>query len=46
MAYLLAAYGLLWALVFGYVFQINRRQARVERELERMQQLLLHREGS
>ena len=36
MAYLFAAYLVLWALTFGYVFSIAARQKRLLRELERV----------
>ncbi len=34
MAYLFAAYMILWAITFGYVFSIAARQKRLQRELE------------
>lgn len=40
MGYLLLAYGILWALVFAYVGHLARRQARVDRDLERVRELL------
>ena len=38
MAYLFAAYLVLWALTFGYVFSIAARQKRLQRELELLRQ--------
>ena len=34
MAYLFAAFFILWAITFGYVFSIAARQKRLQRELE------------
>ena len=36
MAYLFAAYFVLWALIFGYVFSIAVRQRRVEKRLDEL----------
>ena len=44
MGYFLAAYALAWALVFGYVALMYRRQARIEGELELLQELVAQRE--
>jgi CcmD family protein len=33
MAYLAGAYLVLWAILFGYVFSLHRRQRQLEREL-------------
>ena len=32
--YLLAAYSVIWAVVFGYVFVLSRRQRHLQRELD------------
>jgi len=34
MVYLVGAYLVLWAILFGYVFSLPRRQRRLERELD------------
>ena len=39
MGYFLAAYGLAWALIFVYVASLHRRQARIERELHRLEEM-------
>lgn len=44
MGYFLAAYGLAWALIFGYVALVYRRQARIERELELLRELVAQRQ--
>lgn len=40
LVYLLAAYTIIWGLVFGYVFFIFRRQRRLRREIEYLRELL------
>ena len=34
--FLLAAFAIIWAFVFGYVLVLIRRQARLKREIERL----------
>ena len=36
--YLLAAYTLIWAVVFGYVLFLQRKQRRLQRQIERLQE--------
>lgn len=38
--YLLAAYGIMWLILFGYVFSIGRRQLRLQQELARLREAL------
>ena len=38
--YLLAAYGIMWLILFGYVFSIGRRQHEVQQELARLRDAL------
>jgi len=38
MAYLFAAFLILWAVTFGYVFSISARQKRLQQELEALQE--------
>lgn len=40
MAFFLAAYAVAWGLIFGYVVWMYRRQARIERELELLRELM------
>lgn len=40
MGYFLAAYAVTWALVFGLTFTLSRRQARLEREVALLRELL------
>ena len=35
--YLLAAYGVIWAVVFGYVIFIQRKQKKLQRQIEILQ---------
>jgi CcmD family protein len=35
--YLMAAYTVIWAVVFGYILFMQRKQRRLQRELERLQ---------
>ena len=39
MAYLFAAYFVLWALVFGYVLSVSSRQRQLERDIARLLRL-------
>jgi len=36
--YLLAAYTVIWAVVFGYVLVMQRKQRRLQRQLDRLQE--------
>ena len=36
--YLLAAYTLIWAVVFGYVLFLQRKQKRLQRQIEHLQE--------
>ena len=38
MAYLFAAFLILWAVTFGYIFSISARQMRLQQELEALQE--------
>ena len=38
--YLLAAYGIMWLILFGYVFSISRRQQGLQQELARLRDAL------
>ncbi len=38
--YLLAAYGIMWLILFGYVFSIGQRQVRLQEELARLRDAL------
>jgi CcmD family protein len=38
MAYLFAAFLILWAVTFGYIFSIGARQKRLQQELEALQE--------
>ena len=38
--YLLAAYGIMWLILFGYIFSIGRRQVRLQQELARLREAL------
>jgi CcmD family protein len=40
MSYLLAAYSLVWILLFAYVLGISSKQKKLETELETLRQLL------
>ena len=35
--YLLAAYAIIWAVVFGYVLYLQRKQTKLQRQLEKLQ---------
>ena len=37
LGYLLAAYTIIWAVVFGYILFMQRKQRRLQRQIERMQ---------
>ncbi len=40
MNYLIAAYLIMWIVIFAYILNISRRQHRLEEEVTRLQQLL------
>jgi CcmD family protein len=35
--YLFAAYAIIWAVVFGYVLYMQRKQRKLQRQLDRLQ---------
>jgi CcmD family protein len=37
LAYLFAAYTIIWAVVFGYVFFMQRKQRRLQRQIDLLQ---------
>ena len=39
-AYLFAAYAIIWAILFGFVFAMMNRQAKLRREIERLENLV------
>jgi len=40
MAYLLAAYTVIWAVVFGYIIMMQRKQRRLHRQITLLQESL------
>jgi CcmD family protein len=40
MSYLLAAYSVVWILLFAYVFSISSKQKKLESEMETLRKLL------
>jgi CcmD family protein len=38
LGYLLAAYTVIWAVVFGYLFFMQRRQRGLQRQIDRLQE--------
>jgi CcmD family protein len=40
LAYLVPAFGLVWAAVFGYVYWLSRKRQRLERDIESLRELL------
>ena len=40
LGYLLAAYTLIWAVVFGYVVFMQRKQRRLQRQIDMLQESL------
>ena len=38
LSYLLAAYTVIWAVVFGYVLFMQRKQRRLQRQINRLQE--------
>ena len=45
MEYLAAAYGVIWLVVFIFVFSIYRRQKSVEQELEMLEEIIHDRDS-
>ena len=43
--YLLAAFTIIWALVFGYVFLLFNRQRKLRREIDSLKEVLKEKEG-
>jgi len=37
LGYLLAAYAVIWAVVFGYILAMQRKQRRLQRQIDRLQ---------
>jgi CcmD family protein len=40
LGYLFAAYSVVWAVVFGYVLYMQRKQRGLQRQMDRLQELL------
>ena len=40
LGYLLAAYSVIWAVVFGYVLYMQRKQRKLNKQVEQLQELL------
>ena len=40
LGYLLAAYGVIWAVVFGYVLYMQRKQKRLNKQVGQLRELL------
>ncbi len=38
LVYLVAAYGVVWLFIFGYLYSLNRRQDKLRRDIEAMKQ--------
>lgn len=38
LGYLLAAYTVIWAVVFGYILFMQRKQRRLQRQIDRLQE--------
>ena len=38
LGYLMAAYTIIWVVVFGYVLAMQRKQRRLQRQLDRLQE--------
>ncbi|MFB0559046.1 MAG: CcmD family protein [Dehalococcoidales bacterium] len=43
--YLFAAFTIIWALVFGYVFSLSRRQRQLRREIDSLKETLKRQES-
>jgi len=44
LSFLFAAYTVIWAFVFGYVFYLHRKQRRLQREIDLLQEAVDKRE--
>jgi len=42
MSYLLAAYSLVWILLFAYILSISSKQKKLDREMETLRKLIEH----
>jgi CcmD family protein len=40
LGYLFAAYSVVWAVVFGYVLYMQRKQRRLQRQVDRLREIL------
>lgn len=40
LGYLLAAYGIIWAVVFGYVLYMQRKQRKLNKQVGQLRELL------
>jgi CcmD family protein len=40
LGYLFAAYSIVWAVVFGYVLYMQRKQRRLQRQVDRLREAL------
>jgi CcmD family protein len=40
LGYLFAAYSIVWAVVFGYVLYMQRKQRRLQRQVDRLREIL------
>jgi CcmD family protein len=40
LSYLFAAYTIIWAVIFGYLYLIQRKQRRLDREIELLKESL------
>ena len=45
LGFFLAAYAVIWAVLFGYVFFMQRKQIRLQREIDSIEQSLQKREA-
>ena len=45
LGYLLAAFGIVWAVLFGYVFSLSQRQRQLRRELDSLKEKAGTRQG-
>jgi CcmD family protein len=46
MAYMIAAYLIIWAAAFGFIFSMMRRQGTLEREISSLRELVQERSDS
>lgn len=44
LGFFLAAYAVIWAVLFGYVFFMQRKQSRLQREIDLVEQSIQKRE--